>query len=378
MAGTIRQTYNERTGEALNPITESNAVEWTPNMAFNLTQIIETIQQNASSLSMRVDDLEADVEINTQNINTNAHNIAVNAENIAQKANNDEVVKNAIANNYAQQELNGTLKFNGRSADSAASIFMYDKDGNIFLNINAGNSQFGRTGFETAIVSKAADLIHNRTGEGSFPIWDTYNLSIETVNALKDILNSAVRKTGDETINGIKTFSAIPVLPSTDPTTINQATRKGYVDSQNLLKQDKLIAGDNITIAPDGKTISATASGGSSEMEIEVIPISSEEPPTQLNPKGNTIYSFDGSTSTPIPVLFKSTTLGGVNKPGQHIIVEGAPDLQFDFQSDDMGNILHSENWDSPIGANVRSVRYDCLISYNSVFIEKELFDAVY
>jgi hypothetical protein len=40
-----------------------------------------------------------------------------------------------------------------------------------------------------------------------------------------------VATTGDETVAGIKTFSSIPVLPASDPSTDNQATRKLYVDN---------------------------------------------------------------------------------------------------------------------------------------------------
>ena len=36
---------------------------------------------------------------------------------------------------------------------------------------------------------------------------------------------------GDQTINGVKSFGSIPVLPASDPTTANQAVRKSYVDS---------------------------------------------------------------------------------------------------------------------------------------------------
>lgn len=53
-----------------------------------------------------------------------------------------------------------------------------------------------------------------------------------------------------QTVSGAKTFSTIPVLPTTDPTTANQATRKGYVDSldaQNVkLSGDQTIAGAKI------------------------------------------------------------------------------------------------------------------------------------
>lgn len=36
--------------------------------------------------------------------------------------------------------------------------------------------------------------------------------------------------TGNQTVAGVKTFSSIPVLPSSDPTTDNQAARKKYID----------------------------------------------------------------------------------------------------------------------------------------------------
>jgi len=43
--------------------------------------------------------------------------------------------------------------------------------------------------------------------------------------------NLLVHNSGDETVAGIKTFTSIPVLPSSNPTTDNQAVRKAYVDS---------------------------------------------------------------------------------------------------------------------------------------------------
>ena len=41
-----------------------------------------------------------------------------------------------------------------------------------------------------------------------------------------------VDTTSDQTINGVKTFGSIPVLPASNPTTGNQATRKTYVDTE--------------------------------------------------------------------------------------------------------------------------------------------------
>ena len=47
-----------------------------------------------------------------------------------------------------------------------------------------------------------------------------------------------VDKVSDETINGIKTFGSIPILPASNPTTDNQATRKAYVDSKVVKEYD--------------------------------------------------------------------------------------------------------------------------------------------
>jgi len=42
---------------------------------------------------------------------------------------------------------------------------------------------------------------------------------------------AVLHKTGNESTDGIKTFTSIPVLPASDPTTANQAARKSYVDA---------------------------------------------------------------------------------------------------------------------------------------------------
>ena len=43
--------------------------------------------------------------------------------------------------------------------------------------------------------------------------------------------SAAVKLTGNQTLQGVKTFGSIPVLPASDPTTDNQAARKAYVDA---------------------------------------------------------------------------------------------------------------------------------------------------
>lgn len=52
--------------------------------------------------------------------------------------------------------------------------------------------------------------------------------------------------TGDETIAGVKTFSSIPVLPATNPTLANQAVRKGYADAAYLSISGKAADADKL------------------------------------------------------------------------------------------------------------------------------------
>ena len=43
-----------------------------------------------------------------------------------------------------------------------------------------------------------------------------------------------VQTSGNQTVGGIKTFTSIPALPATNPTTANQAMRKGFADATYL------------------------------------------------------------------------------------------------------------------------------------------------
>ena len=43
-----------------------------------------------------------------------------------------------------------------------------------------------------------------------------------------------VQTSGNQTVGGIKTFTSIPALPATNPTTANQAVRKGFADATYL------------------------------------------------------------------------------------------------------------------------------------------------
>ena len=55
-----------------------------------------------------------------------------------------------------------------------------------------------------------------------------------------------VKTTGTQTVGGTKTFSSIPVLPASNPTTANQAVRKGFADATYLGKTAKAADSDKL------------------------------------------------------------------------------------------------------------------------------------
>lgn len=68
-----------------------------------------------------------------------------------------------------------------------------------------------------------------------------------------------VQTSGNQTVGGIKTFSSIPVLPSSDPTTANQAVRKGYADATYLGISEKASGSDVGTGTNDTKFVTPLA-----------------------------------------------------------------------------------------------------------------------
>lgn len=56
----------------------------------------------------------------------------------------------------------------------------------------------------------------------------------EIVNNIISVINNTVRKTGDQTIAGVKTFSSSPIVPT--PTNDMQVSTKKYVDDLGALK----------------------------------------------------------------------------------------------------------------------------------------------
>jgi hypothetical protein len=78
---------------------------------------------------------------------------------------------------------------------------------------------------------------HNHDGLNTPKILQTH---VRGVYAETDV----VTLTGDQTVAGVKTFSSIPVLPASNPTTDNQAVRKAYVDS--LISGYEVVPGSTV------------------------------------------------------------------------------------------------------------------------------------
>lgn len=57
-----------------------------------------------------------------------------------------------------------------------------------------------------------------------------------------------VKLSGNQTVNGVKTFGSIPVLPGSDPSTANQATRKSYVDAADATNAAGIASLESTTV----------------------------------------------------------------------------------------------------------------------------------
>jgi len=60
--------------------------------------------------------------------------------------------------------------------------------------------------------------------------WGNITGTLSDQTDLQNALDNKVNLTGDQTIDGIKTFSSFPILPSSNPTSDYQAVHKKYVD----------------------------------------------------------------------------------------------------------------------------------------------------
>jgi hypothetical protein len=112
---------------------------------------------------------------------------------------------------------------------------------------------------------------------GSIPVGPASNPTTDNQLTRKkyvddqDALN--VHLSGDQTIAGVKTFSSIPVLPASDPTSDNQASRKAYVDQRvkEYVEITPVLVYDNTNVTWVDWDLSASIPAGARYADVVII-----------------------------------------------------------------------------------------------------------
>jgi hypothetical protein len=150
----------------------------------------------------------------------------------AEVANNSSVAANTAKVSYTDAAKVATIETNADVTDSE----------------NVGSSIHGSAAKTTLADADTIPLIDSAASNVLKKI---------TWANIKVVLgNTFVNLTGNESISGTKTFSTIPVLPASDPTSDNQAARKAYVDSSKY--QSAINTQTNnyqLVLADAGKTV---------------------------------------------------------------------------------------------------------------------------
>lgn len=109
-----------------------------------------------------------------------------------------------------------------------------------------------------------------------------------------------VHTTGDESVGGVKTFTSIPVLPASDPTTDNQATRKAYVDG----KISKSTAGEiaaiteKTSLADDDLFLIEDSASSNAKKRVK----KSNVVPYEIIPRNIQVFDASGTWTKPASV----------------------------------------------------------------------------
>ncbi|MEM4248350.1 MAG: hypothetical protein QXH80_03705, partial [Candidatus Nanoarchaeia archaeon] len=145
-------------------------------------------------------------------VNVDGSTIEINADTLRVKdggISNNKLAADAVT---GDKILNGTITNN----DIADGTIENAKLANNKITVTAGDGL--KDGGEVALGGSIT--INIDAGDG---------IQISSDKVAVD--STVVRTTGNQTIGGVKTFSSIPVLPASDPTSSDQAVRKAYVDN---------------------------------------------------------------------------------------------------------------------------------------------------
>lgn len=158
----------------------------------------------------------------------------------------DTYVKTYYVKNFGNEQIEGIKTFISSpivpspSKDNEAATKKYVDDGvasfKIPENLVPADNRYSSDKVKIVVSeSKPSDEA------GYITMWldpsaDATNedyVSVDEMNAaITAGTSNCVKTSGTQTIAGVKTFSSIPVLPSTNPTSNTQAATKGYVDNQ--------------------------------------------------------------------------------------------------------------------------------------------------
>jgi hypothetical protein len=201
------------------------------------------------------------------------------------------------------------------------------------------------TGLVAALASKAADavvvkLTGNQTIDGiktfsSAPVVPDGSWTISDTAGLQDAIDavpvdgSLVHDTGNETIAGVKTFTSSPIVPT--PTTAFQAAPKGYVESL-------VAAGGALRVEDEGSTVVSAATGiNFVGADVTVTDAGSNEATVTVGGAGQiTVTSYGAVAGASSAGQWNVGDLGLVWTSGKPVTLVGAgPDVTYLYFSTD-------------------------------------------
>jgi uncharacterized protein YunC (DUF1805 family) len=195
---------------------------------------------------------------------------------------------------------------------------------------------------------------------------------------LAQLLKAVALKLGDvaETISGVKTFSSIPVLPASAPTTADQATRKGYVDgldAQNVKTTGaQTVAGvktfSSIPVGPASNPTNDNQLARKAYVDSTVSSGVSAHADLTDNPHSVTASQL-GLGTTDTPTFASITTASGPNKPVDNndasMPTIGVGGFTYGVLPARTANL--SESFTLPVGGT--HMYHICVIGRNEVYI---------
>lgn len=150
--------------------------------------------------------------------------VVLDTDDISEGATNkyfsDELAQDAVG-----AMVNSTLVY----TDATPALGRAAITGDVTISAGSNTSAIASNVIVNADISASAAIDASKIANGTISSTEFQYLNGVT-SAIQTQLDAKVADTGDETVAGVKTFSSIPVLPASDPTTANQAVRKGYVD----------------------------------------------------------------------------------------------------------------------------------------------------